>query len=98
ESIALVDGQVVLATSDGVLYRGREGADGEAVPFTVQPTGAGRFCEIEGMAPVPEERVLLFACKVPRTPALDGHLSVLRWSLAQTALDRRPFMFIPLGA
>jgi hypothetical protein len=97
ESIALVDGQVVLSTSDGVLYTGREGGDGDAVPFTVQPTGAGRFCEVEGMAPAPSGRALLFACKVARTRALHGHLSVLRWSLEHKALDRHPFMFIPLG-
>ena len=95
ESIALLNGQVVLATSDGVLYRGGEGADGESVPFTVQPTGAGRFCEIEGMAPVPDSRALLFACKTPRTRALHGHFAVLRWSVERKALDRHPAIFIP---
>jgi uncharacterized protein YjiK len=97
ESIALVDGQVVLATSDGVLYTGREGADGESVPFTVQSTGAGQFCEVEGMAPVPSDRALLFACKTPRARALHGHFTVLRWSTARKALDRQPAMFIPLA-
>lgn len=97
ESIALVDGQVVLATSDGVLYAGREGGDGASVPYTVQPTGAGRFCEIEGMAPAPGDRALLFACKVPRIRALHGHLVVLRWSIERKALNRHPFMFIPLA-
>jgi hypothetical protein len=97
ESVALVDGGLVLSTSDGVLYIGREGADGESVPFTVQATGAGRLCEIEGMASMPGDHALLFACKVPRTRALAGHLSVLRWSLERKALDRHPFMFIPLA-
>jgi hypothetical protein len=97
ESIALLSGQVVLGTSDGVLYRGPEGADGEAVPFTVQPTGAGRLCEIEGMAPVPGNRALLFACKTPRTRALHGHFAVLRWSIERKALDRHPAIFIPVA-
>ena len=97
ESIALVGGQVVLATSDGVLYSGPEGADGESVPFTVQPTGAGRVCEVEGMAPVPSEGALLFACKTPRTRAVHGHFAVLRWSLERKALDRHPAIFIPLA-
>jgi hypothetical protein len=97
EAIALVNGQIMLSTSDGVLYTGREGADGESVPFTVQPTGAGRFCEIEGVAPVPEDRTVLLACKVPRAPALRGHFAVLRWSLERKALDARPFMFVPLA-
>jgi len=97
ESIALVNGQVVLATSDGVLYIGREGADGESVPFTVQRTGAGQLCEVEGMSPVPSDRALLFACKTPRTRALHGHFALLRWSLERQTLDRHPVMFIPIA-
>jgi uncharacterized protein YjiK len=97
ESIALLNGQVVLATSDGVLYIGREGADGESVPFTVQQTGAGQFCEVEGMAPSASDRALLFACKTPRARALHGHFAVLRWSIERKALDRHPVMFTPLA-
>lgn len=97
EAIALVDGRIVLSTSDGVLYSGREGEDGESVPFTVQRTGAGRFCEIEGMAHVLRDRALLLACKEPRVRALRGHFAVLRWSLEHKALDARPYIFIRLG-
>ena len=97
EAIALVNGQIVLSTSDGVLYAGREGANGESVPFTVQATGAGRWCEVEGMAFDPPERSLLFACKVPRSRALSGHFAMLRWSLERKALDAHPYMFIPLA-
>jgi hypothetical protein len=96
EAIAVVGDQVVLTTSDGVLYAGREGQDGEAVPYTVQATGAGRLCEIEGM--VYQDRALLFACKEPRTRALHGHFAVLRWSLDRKALDPRPRLFVPLAS
>jgi hypothetical protein len=89
--------QLALTTSDGVLYAGREGADGEAVPFAVQATGAGRLCEIEGMVYIPGDRSLLFACKVPRSRALQGHFAVLRWSLERKALAPRPRIFIPLA-
>jgi uncharacterized protein YjiK len=97
EAIAVVGRQVILTTSDGVLYAGREGRDGESVPYVTQATGVGRACEVEGMAYEPAGRALLFACKVPRTAALVGHLSVLRWSLDRKALDPRPWISIRLS-
>lgn len=97
EAIAIVGRQVILATSDGVLYAGREGGDGEAVPYVTQATGVGRDCETEGMAYEPADRALLFVCKVPRTRALSGHLAVLRWSLDRKALDPRPSLFVKLS-
>jgi len=97
EAIAVVGQQLILTTSDGVLYAGREGDDGEAVPFTVQATGTGRLCEIEGMVYAPGDRALLFACKEPRIRTLHGHFAVLRWSLERKALDPRPRLFLPLA-
>jgi uncharacterized protein YjiK len=97
EAIAVVGHQVILSTSDGVLYAGREGRDGEAVPYVTQATGVGRDCETEGMAYEPADRALLFVCKVPRTQALVGHLAVLRWSLDRKSLDPRPRLFVRLA-
>lgn len=97
EAIAVVGRQLILTTSDGVLYAGRDGEDGEAVPFTVQATGAGRLCEIEGMVYAPGDRALLFACKEPRLRTLHGHFAVLRWSLERKALDPRPRLLLPLA-
>jgi uncharacterized protein YjiK len=96
EAIAVVGGQVILATSDGVLYAGREGRDGEAVPYVTQATGVGRACETEGMAYDPGDRSLLFLCQEPRPRALAGHLAILRWSLERKALDARPTFLIGL--
>jgi hypothetical protein len=93
EAIAVVGRQVILTTSDGVLYAGREGRDGESVPYVTQATGVGRDCEVEGMVYEAAGRALLFACKTPRTQALVGHLAVLRWSLDRKALDPRPWIF-----
>ena len=97
EAIAIVGRQVILTTSDGVLYAGREGRDGESVPYVTQATGIGRYCEVEGMVYEPAGRALLFACKEPRTRALAGHLAVLRWSLDRKALDPRPWIFLRLS-
>jgi uncharacterized protein YjiK len=97
EAIAIVGRQVILTTSDGVLYAGREGRDGESVPYVTQATGVGSYCEVEGMVYEAAGRALLFACKEPRTPALVGHLAMLRWSLDRKALDPRPWIFIGLA-
>jgi uncharacterized protein YjiK len=97
EAIAVVGRQVILTTSDGVLYAGREGRDGESVPYVTQATGVGRECEVEGMAYEPAGRALLFVCKEPRTAALVGHLTLLRWSLDRKALDPRPRIFLRLS-
>lgn len=96
EAIAVVRGQVILATSDGVLYAGREGRDGEAVPYVTQATGVGAVCETEGMAYDSRDRGLLFLCKEPRTRALVGHLAILRWSLERKTLDPRPKFLVGL--
>ncbi len=81
EGIALVGDRVVLTTSDGILYSGPEGRDGEAVPFVRQSTGVGRRCEVEGLAHDPGDRSLLLACKLPRVEALRGYLTLFRWPL-----------------
>ena len=97
EAIAIVGRQVILTTSDGVLYAGREGRDGEAVPYVTQATGIGRDCEVEGMVYESAGRALLFACKEPRVRTLAGHLAVLRWSLDRKALDPQPWIFLRLS-
>jgi hypothetical protein len=97
EAMAVVGRQVILTTSDGVLYAGREGRDGESVPYVTQATGVGRECEVEGMVYEAAGRGLLFACKTPRVRALVGHVAVLRWSLDRKALDPRPRIFVGLS-
>ena len=37
-------------TSDGVLYESLEGADKERLDYNTYITGAGRLCEVEGLA------------------------------------------------
>jgi uncharacterized protein YjiK len=97
EAITLAGDRIVLTTSDGILYAGIEGSDGEAVPFTVTPTGIGRSCEVEGMAYDPAGPSLLLACKVPRVRALRGYLTVFRWSLDRRELAAGPALRVPLS-
>jgi len=97
EAIAIVGNRVFLSTSDGVLYEGAEGRDGEAVPFVTRGTGVGGRCEVEGLAYDPDDRSLLLACKEPRVPLLRGRLAVFRWSLDRRALDPAPRLLVPLS-
>ena len=97
EAIAFAGDRLILTTSNGVLYLGSEGRDGEAVPYTVQATGIGDRCEVEGLAWDPEARSLLLACKTPRTEALRGRVTIFGWSLEHRALAPMPQIFAPLS-
>jgi len=97
EGITFAGEQVILTTSNGVLYAGREGQDGEAVPYTVRDTGVGRRCEVEGLLYEPSDRSLLLACKVPRIESLRGKVAVFAWSLGRGALAAVPRLLLPLS-
>jgi uncharacterized protein YjiK len=98
EGIALAGDRVILMTSDGDLYVGREGKDGEAVPYTTQATGIGRRCEVEGLAWDEAAHSLLFACKTPRVKALSGRLAVFAWPLDQRTPAATPKILVPIPA
>ena len=68
EGIAVAEGRIYLVTSSGRLYEFHEGADDESVLFTAHATGAGRDCEIEGLAYDERARELLLMCKDPAPP------------------------------
>ena len=64
EGLAIApDGTFWLTTSRGVVYRFREGDDGEHVAFERFDTGLGEICEVEGLAYLAAEESLILACK-----------------------------------
>ena len=97
EAIAFAGERLILSTSDGILYVGSEGRDGEAVPYAVQATGVGGRCEVEGLAYAEADRSLLLACKTPRTTALRGRIAMFAWSIERRALAPAPRLFLPLA-
>jgi len=97
EGLAIAGTRVFLVTSAGVLYEGREGRDGEAVPYRTIATNAGARCEVEGLAWEPRDRSLLFLCKTPRLRELLGAITVLRWSVDQSRWMVPDRIIIPLG-
>lgn len=89
EGIAVVEKQVVLVTSAGLLFAVAMPAAGtkEAVlPYRIVDTGLGKQCEIEGLAFEPTDRTLLLACKTPRAKALAGTATIFKWSWVDNKL------------
>ena len=87
EGIAAAEERLYLITSDGRLYEFREGAAGESVLFTMYATGAGRRCEIEGLAHDPGRRALLLVCKQSRGDTPEDRLEIHVWPLERRRLD-----------
>ncbi len=80
EGIELTGDRVYLVSSDGRLYESREGDDDERLLFNTYGTGAGRSCEIEGLAHDPDDDLLLLLCKTPRDEDLAEFVTIFRWS------------------
>ena len=74
-------------TSDGVLYESLEGADKERLDYNTHITGAGRLCEVEGLAANVERTHLLLVCKTPRARALRAWVTLLPWSIERRQLE-----------
>jgi uncharacterized protein YjiK len=98
EGLAMANGRFYLVTSDGVLYEGPPGGDGERVAYTSVDTRLGRSCEIEGLAHERADDVLLMACKTPRLPELKKLVTVFRWSRAGQRLASPGSLQVPLAA
>jgi uncharacterized protein YjiK len=97
EGIALVGDRVFLVTSDGVLYAGLRGSDGQHVEFVTYATGLGQICEIEGLAYDPTDASLLLVCKEARSDQVRHRLAVFRWSIDRRALVPKPALLIGFG-
>ena len=96
EGIATVDDQIYLVTSAGRLYECSAGADGESVLFTSYATGAGRECEIEGLAYDESQRALVLMCKGARRADLAGQLGIYHWSIDEKQLIEAAHIAIPV--
>jgi uncharacterized protein YjiK len=97
EGIAVAGDRIFLVTSDGVLYAGRRGADGQQVDFVTYSTGLGSLCEIEGLAYDASNPSLLLACKEARSGQLRHRLAIYRWSIDRRALFPKPALLMGLA-
>ena len=96
EGIEIADGRFYLVSSTGRLYESREGEDDERLLFNTYGTGAGRSCEIEGLAHDPGHDLLLLLCKTALVEELAKFVTIFRWSPATREVTDPPIR-IPLG-
>jgi uncharacterized protein YjiK len=87
EDIAIVGEDFYLLTSDGVLHRFREGADGAAVPYEDVDTGLGARCEFEGLAWDAASARLWLACKTVHDATIAGRVAVFAFDPATRRTD-----------
>ena len=63
EAITIAGSDVYLLRSNGKIFRFKEAADGQQVPFSVYDTGLGKECEFESLAYEADSSRLVMACK-----------------------------------
>lgn len=81
EGIAVAGGRLSLVTSAGrILQRPLAAGSGPAPRAVAVDTGAGRRCEIEGLAPAARPGSFLLLCKRMALKAEDGRLRIYEWS------------------
>jgi uncharacterized protein YjiK len=87
EGIAYLNESLFLVTSNGVIFKVREGANGDRVAHEKIRTGLGKQCEIEGLAQDPVAGYLLLVCKKVRKKADISTLSVFIWRPGEDHVD-----------
>jgi uncharacterized protein YjiK len=97
EAITVAGSDIYLLSSNGTLYRFREGANGAGVPFIFQDTRLGRECEFEGMAFEADSAWLLLPCKRASKESLKNQLVIYRWRLQGPESTRLSIFTIPLA-
>jgi uncharacterized protein YjiK len=95
EAIATIGPDIYLLESHGHLFKFREGADGEVVPYTTFDTRLGHQCEFEGMAYEAGSSRLLLACKKVASKSLKDHLVIYQVPVPLTDVSRITMLAIP---
>jgi uncharacterized protein YjiK len=90
EAIASIGDTMLLFTSDGVIYRFREGANDKSVPFTTLDTGLGDKCEFESMVYDSATTSLLLGCKRVYDKSRKDTLIIYRWPIELTDPAAKP--------
>lgn len=83
EAIAVSGDDFFLLTSNGDVYRFREGEDDSVVPFTKFSTDLGKECEFEGLEIEPGTGAFILPCKNIGKKSERNRIRIYRW-LAQS--------------
>jgi uncharacterized protein YjiK len=97
EAITTAGPDIYLLESDGKLFKFREGADGQQVPFLKYDTKLGRDCEFESVAFEPDSSWLLLACKRVKAKRLRDLLVIYRVPVPIADSAQVSMLTIPLA-
>jgi uncharacterized protein YjiK len=96
EDIAIVKDTFYLLTSDGILFRFKEGQDKESVKYKGFKTGLNKKNNVEGLCYDPETNCLLLACKEDPGDGYKKYRAVYAYSLTENKLITQPRFLLPL--
>lgn len=96
EDITIVDDTFYLVTSDGILFRFKEGQDKESVDYKGFKTGLNKKNNVEGLCYDPETNYLLLACKDDPGNGYEKYKAVYAYSLTENKLIPKPQFLLPL--
>lgn len=90
------DGVFYLITSQGRLYRFREGEARANVPFEAFDTGLATVAEIEGLTFHYGEERLILASKTNFAPVMQATLALYQWAPERPDQPARPWLMAPI--
>lgn len=97
EAITIAGQDIYLLQSKGKLYKFREGADGEQVPYSVYDTGLGKECEFESLAYEADSSRLLMPCKRFLSKKAPHELFIYRVPLPLSNTSKISTLTVPLA-
>jgi hypothetical protein len=99
EGITVAGSDIYMVLSNGMLYRFREGANGDRVQFTTHDTRLGKECEFEGVAYEPDSPRLGLPFKQARGKGkdLDDEVVIYRWRIGSNDAAGITRMAVPLS-
>jgi len=81
EAITIVGSDIYLLDSNGKLFKFKEGADGQQVPFSIYNTKLGKICEFESLAYEADSSRLVMVCKRFKNKSEPHELRIYRLPL-----------------
>ena len=97
EGIAADGNRLWIINSEGVIRAFEAGRDRTRVVHARYDTGAGDYCEVEGLSLSPEPDTLLIVCKNMRMGTRRGTLIIYEWDTRARDRVARPWRQIPLA-
>ncbi len=96
EGIAFAQNYFYLIASNGILFKFKEGLDGNSVDFEKINLRLNDKYEIEGLCYDGESNSLLIACKEYPGKKYEGYRAVYSYNLTKTELEKKPLYLISL--